>query len=499
MMYFEQVIENYTNIKPISQSKDEEMIFTTYSANSKQTGQKVVLKETDIRKKELFERIVNQSHNNVCKINNVYSTQKTCSDTECWVLLVEMEYIEGETLAEYIKQRGILNIEDTVDLSLQLCDGLDFLHKNGIIHKDLSISNVMIEKSGRIKIIDFGYSRVEDSSKDYETTNIYTYGSTAPEVTAGEKVDKRADIYSLGKIINFMLTGETYGVKYKGKFRLARIIQKCIKVQPKDRYKNIKQTKKDLIKVNPQNNTITRSRANIRVAVSAAIAFVLGLIFFTLVFYTPEPDNSDKYDEMAKYGQLWSDIYYDMDVSKDYDDAIEKLETVIAEGNKGENISVCYAKCLMGKGEYDRAAEELITYLRDVYRYPNITTDTKESYVLLVSLESKVSAKELEKIAQVKSDASKYIDKWNDATGKFNNKDYAGAIEIIDEIFAAGAKVDVTYFLKMECLLGMNKKSEAKAVYNDYIEAKDNNEGYERVEYDTVDYQYETELYNRVR
>lgn len=499
MMGFEQVISNYTDIKPISQKDDGDKVFTTYYAVSKTTGSKVILKEIDINKKELYSRLLDQKHKNVCKINFVYETTRSLDNVEQNFLLVETEYIEGATLAEYVETKGVLTIDKTLDMALQLCDGLEFLHDNGIIHKDLSISNVLVTNDGQAKIIDFGYSRIENKLKKYETTNIYTYGSTAPEVNAGEKVDKRADIYSLGKLIQFMLVGNTYGAKYKGKLRLEKIIRKCIKVKIKERYKSIKNVKKHLLKICPQKNLITKRYANIRVIVGVIVASFLTFIFFMSLFYIPEPVYNYEDVMMAKNSELWDDIYYDLQVTRDYDDAIIKLERLIENELKTEDVYIYYANCFIEKKDYNRAADVLIEYLRDVYKYPNLTTDTKESYVLLSSIENNVSKQQLAKINKEKKEASIYIDKWTLITDYFSKKEYDKTLKLLDEVIEDGAKVDCAYFLKVESLLGMDKKSDAKKVYTNFVEMVENFEDVESIEYDTIDYAYEKELRDKLR
>jgi tetratricopeptide (TPR) repeat protein len=250
--------------------------------------------------------------------------------------------------------------------------------------------------------------------------------------------------------------------------------------------------------VNPENNTITKRNANIKLAIGMSVAFLIGLSIFSVFCYVPEPDNSDKYAELGQISQQWSDIYYYMDVTKDYDSALKKLDEIM-EDTGAENVYLYYAKCLVGKGEYDNAAESLITYIKKIYKYPNMTSKTKDSYVFLQSLENQVSKEELEKIIKVKKEAEKYIDKWEQASDKLKNQDYDGAIEIIDELIDEGAKIDVAYFMKIECLLGKGEKSKAQAVYKEYMEKKDKLEGYEIVDYSTADYNYLEEIYEKIK
>lgn len=501
MISYEQAIENYINVKPLQKSEEN---ITLYCATYKETGHKVLLKESPVRNKALYEGLLRQKHRNVCVIYQITEIQKSSVEGIQELLLVEMEFIRGETLAEYIRKNGVLNTEEAVDLSIQICDGLEFLHHHGMIHRDLSPHNILITKEGNVKIIDFDSSILSAQAKKSANTVYYTYGCTAGEVTTGKKVDKRADIYSLGRVVNFMLTGSTLGNDFKPKLkpsqiRLSQIITKCSKEQAKDRYKSVDLVKKKLKKVCSKNNVISKRKANIKLTVGVIGAFALSLLVFIMIYYTPAPDYSDKYSKLAQISDRWNYIYYDMDVAKDYDDAIEKLEEIIAEGDGTENVYIQYAKCLIGKENYDSAAEALITYLREEYKYPNLTSEMRDSYVLLTSLESQVSKEELTKIEQAKSNASEYIDIWKNAADKFRKKDFDGAIKLVDELLKFGARIDVTYFLKIECLLGKNDRRRAKEVYNEYIENKEQLEGNEIVDYNTIDYMYKDELYEKIR
>jgi len=117
--------------------------------------------------------------------------------------VVVNEYIEGETLEEYLERKKI-GIEDKVERMIEILKGVEFLHQEGIIHRDLKPTNIMIEaKSGKAKVGDFGTSLLLDLlriEKEIETTGTVLYMS--PEATGMLKktVDFRSDLYSLGVI-----------------------------------------------------------------------------------------------------------------------------------------------------------------------------------------------------------------------------------------------------------------------------------------------------------
>jgi formylglycine-generating enzyme required for sulfatase activity/dienelactone hydrolase len=125
---------------------------------------------------------------------------------------IAMAYYQGETLAERLG-RGPLPIADTVRIVAQVGDALSAAHAAGIVHRDLKPSNLMLTASGQVKVLDFGIATL--ASTDAETmtrltgagSTVGTAGYMSPEQAAGEDVDWRSDIWSLGVVAREMLTG----------------------------------------------------------------------------------------------------------------------------------------------------------------------------------------------------------------------------------------------------------------------------------------------------
>jgi serine/threonine protein kinase len=119
-----------------------------------------------------------------------------------------MEHIEGESLADFIK-RGDRSLERTIDLSIQICEGLDKAHRAGIIHRDIKPSNILIDRDGRAKILDFGLAAIEGVDKLTKTgSTMGTLHYMSPEQTRGEVLDERSDIFSFGVVLYEMITGQ---------------------------------------------------------------------------------------------------------------------------------------------------------------------------------------------------------------------------------------------------------------------------------------------------
>jgi len=120
---------------------------------------------------------------------------------------IAMEYIDGETVKEKIKERP-LPIAEVVNIAIAVAEGLSKAHEKGIVHRDIKSDNVMISKDGVVKIMDFGLAEIAGRSR--VTKEGMTVGTTAymsPEQALGEKLDQRTDIWSLGVVMYEMVTG----------------------------------------------------------------------------------------------------------------------------------------------------------------------------------------------------------------------------------------------------------------------------------------------------
>ncbi|MDP1884443.1 MAG: serine/threonine-protein kinase [Candidatus Moranbacteria bacterium] len=127
-----------------------------------------------------------------------------------------MEYIDGKNLREILNENEKLKEEDAVILFKQILEGLDYLHNLrgdgediGIIHRDLKPENILVQNNGRIKIVDFGISKVIDFTSITSTGEVFGTGPyMSPEqITDSKHIDKRSDLYTAGVILYEMLTG----------------------------------------------------------------------------------------------------------------------------------------------------------------------------------------------------------------------------------------------------------------------------------------------------
>ncbi|MCL6612350.1 MAG: Stk1 family PASTA domain-containing Ser/Thr kinase [Peptococcaceae bacterium] len=119
-----------------------------------------------------------------------------------------MEYVEGEDLRSIIKREGPLDPERAVRIARQVCDALDHAHENNIVHRDVKPHNILITRTGRAKLTDFGIAR--EASAATVTTTDTIIGSVhylSPEQARGELAGPKSDIYSLGVVLYEMLAG----------------------------------------------------------------------------------------------------------------------------------------------------------------------------------------------------------------------------------------------------------------------------------------------------
>src|SRR3954471_24375859 len=121
---------------------------------------------------------------------------------------IVMEYIEGRSLAQIIRDDGPLSPDRAADVATDVAAALGFAHRNGVVHRDVKPGNVLLTPSGQVKVTDFGIARAEqaeDLTKTGSVMGTATYFS--PEQAQGQRLDGRADVYSLGVVLYEMLTG----------------------------------------------------------------------------------------------------------------------------------------------------------------------------------------------------------------------------------------------------------------------------------------------------
>jgi serine/threonine protein kinase/Tfp pilus assembly protein PilF len=131
---------------------------------------------------------------------------------------IAMEYVEGQSLKSLIGKKD-MTINQVFDIAIQICEGLTKAHQQGIIHRDVKPQNILVDKDGRARILDFGLARLEREAMITRTgSTVGTVAYMSPEQARGERVDQRSDIFSLGVVLYEMITLQT---PFKGEHEAA--------------------------------------------------------------------------------------------------------------------------------------------------------------------------------------------------------------------------------------------------------------------------------------
>lgn len=145
--------------------------------------------------------IAKLSHSNIV---NVYD-----AGSENDINFIVMEYINGKTLKQIIKENIKLSFSETLDIAFQISKALECAHKHNIIHRDIKPDNILITKDNIVKLTDFGIAKITDSvTLTYPNKIIGSIHYFSPEQAKGKLVDYRTDIYSLGIVMYEMITGK---------------------------------------------------------------------------------------------------------------------------------------------------------------------------------------------------------------------------------------------------------------------------------------------------
>jgi len=238
-----------------------------------------------------------------------------------------MEFVEGQTLKQMIKDQGALDIQQAVDISISVCQALNFAHNEGFVHLDIKPQNIMINNEGQVKITDFGIARNTTVIERHKTQEkvVGSVQYIPPEQAKGERTDRRADVYSLGISLFEMVTGTLpfegekteevalkhihepmpYPKKRNDRINdaLSKIILKATRKNKRLRYSNMKDFANDLkqcfdhpggeyvklefehVRINRPDPKAIRKRIIISIAMVLASALVVVAILVSLAMF----------------------------------------------------------------------------------------------------------------------------------------------------------------------------------------------------------------------
>jgi len=211
-------------------------------------------------------------------------------------IYIIVDYIEGASLDSELGRVGRFPEEKVICMALEICEVLKYLHTqkpNPIIYRDMKPGNIILTKDGSIKLIDFGIAREYKEESCLDTVYIGTRGYAAPEQYGTGQTNERTDIYSLGVTLYHLVTGKNpndppYEIKSIRLFdsglseELDRIILRCTRQDPEERYSSVDELENDLKKLHIKGSKVNNidngkdNRRNIPVSFKKLVLNVLG-------------------------------------------------------------------------------------------------------------------------------------------------------------------------------------------------------------------------------
>jgi len=298
-------------------------------------------------------------------------------------LFLIMEYVDGKQLDEHIKKvTGPIPEKELTALFTQILDAIGYAHEEGLVHRDIKPSNIMIDKKGKIKVLDFGIAKMQEEEKGLTKTGIQigTAAYMSPEQVDAKRVDKLSDIYSLGVTLFYMAVGKSPYSDDTNSFRiqekimrepfptasdvypgvskkLETIILKSTQKDKKDRYKSCEEFKKDLelplekiSKIETAKSEKKGKKKEIVLGSILLFLFSLGCVYFLV---NPAENATEETIEEVVVEEATEEIMEDVLCSK----STFKIGDYLGGGivyyiyNNGENALVCDIKDL-GKAKF---------------------------------------------------------------------------------------------------------------------------------------------------
>lgn len=250
MEYLDVIQDQYDIIEDLSPGRGTGE--KTYLAffNSDTECARVILKELDEKRTTVYQTLSSIWHPYIANVYGLHDITGNGSDKPCSIAAIE--YAGDTSLSHYVKRNGPLSEKEALSVCVQLCKALSKLHTAGFIHRDVKPENIILYKTSplTIKLTDFGSVkeaiRTNDSRQKHDpafadTTVVGTIGYQAPESIV-DHTSSLSDIYSIGCVLNFMLTGADPGYRRYEKAPVIRyIIRKATNKDPSMRFRSVEE------------------------------------------------------------------------------------------------------------------------------------------------------------------------------------------------------------------------------------------------------------------
>ena len=259
--------------------------------------------------------------------------------------VIIMEYVDGQTIQDITRARGPWSAADAVPILISCAQTLEYVHSQGIVHRDLKSANLKITSTGDLKLLDFGIATAQMASRLTKTGFVVgSFQSLAPEQARGEPATPASDIWAFGVLAYEMMTAtlpfegstqmELFSKILRGQFvpatvlkpnvpqELERVIARCLRRKPEDRYPSMASLRQDLERV-PLNTSRSTGRhiqmaaagANrkmIMIAGGVAAAIVIGVGFYVYEANSPVPPPPPAPQQQDALGCVKGDVASDL-------------------------------------------------------------------------------------------------------------------------------------------------------------------------------------------
>lgn len=399
-------------------------------------------------------------------------------------LYIIEDYIEGISLEDELNRAGKINEKDVTSWAKQITEALVYLHgnkPNPIIYRDMKPSNLILNKDGKVVIVDFGIAREFKQGSQGDTTHLGTIGYAAPEQFGGYQTDARTDIYSLGVTLYHLVTGKgpndpPYVLKPIREINsqlstgLEYIITKCTYQDPNMRYQSAAELLNDLINIHKLNKEYKRRRLIQNALIVCLAGSIMGFSYLIWAgFQQLAQEKLDAYNALISQGT-------ELMNAKQYPNAIAAFGQAIAEMPEKIDGYKDTAQTYLAQGDYDGC----INYITQkvFLNVINSTYDADIHYVLGTAYFYKKDYQNADDsfIKAGELDQSNVVYRRDLAVSLARSGKLTEAMAQLNELKSKGLAEDVTWYVSGEISRAQENFQEAESDFTKCLNLTQSNE-----------------------